>query len=242
MLAAQVARRAAPGEAADVERCEDLRRALLARTEPIGDVFEPTSNRRDITTVGAETANASCPPEKALYLYRLVRALRPSKVVEFGSALGVSGAYLASALRANGTGRLVTVEGSPSRQEVASASIESVAAGVTTSLCGYFDDRLDVLDGADLFFNDGNHQRDAVLRYAGAAYDRMTRPAVIVLDDAIGYSGDMDEAWRELRRDPRFSATDTLGAFALLELGGAVVDRPARRGLKLRLSRGAARR
>lgn len=220
MLAAQVAKTSAPGEAADVDRCEALRTALLQRTEPIGDVFEASTKRQDVTTIGAETANASCPPEKALRLYRLVRALRPSKVVEFGSALGVSGAYLASALRANGSGHLVTVEGSPSRQAVAAASIESVAPGVTTSLCGYFDDHLDVLAGSDLFFNDGNHQRDAALRYATAACERMSRPALMVLDDAIGYSAQMDEAWRQLRRDSRFSAAESLGPLALLEVGG----------------------
>jgi predicted O-methyltransferase YrrM len=217
-LAARFGAPVDPAEQSDVERCEALRAELLGRDEPVGDVFESQSGRTDATTVAAETANASCPPDKALFLYRTVRALRPALVVEFGSALGVSGAYLASALRANGTGRLVTVEGSPSRQKVAAASIESVAPGVTTSVCGYFDDHLDVLDAASLFFNDGNHQEDAVLRYAAAAAQRMARPGVVVIDDIVDYSEGMTSAWRQLRRDKRFTGGVTAGRMALISL------------------------
>ena len=203
-------------ERADVERCEAVRAELLTRDEPVGDVFESQSGRSDVTTIAAETENASCPPDKALFLYRVVRALAPDHVVEFGSALGVSGAYLASALTANGHGRLVTVEGSPSRQKIAAASIESAAPGVTTSICGYFDDHLDVLDGATLFFNDGNHQEDAVIRYADAAARRMAKPGVIVIDDIVGYSEGMTAAWKALRRDRRFSGAVTAGPMAMV--------------------------
>ena len=52
---------------------------------------------------------------------------------------------------------------------------------------------LDVLDGATLFFNDGNHQEDAVLRHAEVAAQRMAKPAVrrgapppLVVDPAPG--------------------------------------------------------
>lgn len=212
-------------EQPDVALCEALRFALLQSDQPIGDVFEQQGGRHDVTTVAAETSTASSTPERALFLYRLVRALRPSLVVEFGSALGVSGSYVACALRANGSGRFVTVEGSPSRHAVAAASIESVAPGVTTARCGYFDEHLDVLDGAELFFNDGNHHEEPVLAYAEAALARMARPGVLVLDDALGYSTGMTAAWNRLRRDRRFAASATAGPMGLLAL-----DQP-RRGL-----------
>ena len=216
-----------PDEQDDVRRCEQVRAELLTRDEPIGDVYEAQTAKTDVTTVAKETANASCRPEKALFLYRLVRELRPSVVVEFGSALGVSGAYLASALRRNGEGRLVTVEGSPSRQSIAAGSIEAAAPGVTTSICGYFDDHLDVLAGADLFFNDGNHNEEPVLRYAQAALERMSRPSVLVLDDAIGYSEGMTAAWNLLRVDRRFGRHAEAGPMGLLSLPDpAASERP----------------
>ena len=214
-------RPATTAEQQDVTRCEQRRAELLRRTEPIGDVHETASGRHDVTTVGAETQIASCPPDKALFIYRMVRTMRPRLVVEFGSALGVSGSYIASALRANGSGRLITVEGSPSRQAIAAESIESVAPGVTTSICGFFEDHLDVLDGADLFFNDGNHNADAVQRYADAALERMARPSVLLLDDALGYSEEMVAAWERLRADRRFTASTLAKDVGVLSIGGS---------------------
>jgi predicted O-methyltransferase YrrM len=49
-------------------------------------------------------------PEAGRLLYSLVRASRPSTVVEFGMSLGISAIHLASAVRDNGTGRVVTTE------------------------------------------------------------------------------------------------------------------------------------
>ena len=49
-------------------------------------------------------------PEAGRLLYALVRATRPSTVVEFGMSLGISAIHLASAVRDNGSGRVVTTE------------------------------------------------------------------------------------------------------------------------------------
>ena len=49
-------------------------------------------------------------------LYALVRAARPATVVEFGMSLGISAIHLASAVRDNGGGRVVTTELSAARR------------------------------------------------------------------------------------------------------------------------------
>ena len=49
-------------------------------------------------------------PEAGRLLYALVRAARPSTVVEFGMSLGISAMHLAAAVRDNGHGRVVTTE------------------------------------------------------------------------------------------------------------------------------------
>jgi predicted O-methyltransferase YrrM len=49
-------------------------------------------------------------PEAGRLLYSLVRATRPSTIVEFGMSLGISAIHLASAVRDNGSGRVVTTE------------------------------------------------------------------------------------------------------------------------------------
>jgi predicted O-methyltransferase YrrM len=49
-------------------------------------------------------------PEAGRLLYALVRATRPATVVEFGMSFGISAIHLASAVRDNGSGRVVTTE------------------------------------------------------------------------------------------------------------------------------------
>src|SRR5690349_11409113 len=49
-------------------------------------------------------------PEAGRLLYALVRAARPATIVEFGMSLGISAIHLASAVRDNGSGRVVTTE------------------------------------------------------------------------------------------------------------------------------------
>ena len=49
-------------------------------------------------------------PEGGRLLYALVRAARPSTVVEFGTSFGISTIHLAAAVRDNGAGRVVSTE------------------------------------------------------------------------------------------------------------------------------------
>ena len=49
-------------------------------------------------------------PEVGRLIYLLVRSRRPALIVEFGTSFGLSTIHLASALRDNGSGRLITTE------------------------------------------------------------------------------------------------------------------------------------
>jgi predicted O-methyltransferase YrrM len=49
-------------------------------------------------------------PAAGRLLYSLVRATRPTTIVEFGMSFGISAIHLASAVRDNGSGRVVTTE------------------------------------------------------------------------------------------------------------------------------------
>ena len=76
-------------------------------------------------------------PEAGRLLYSLVRATRPSTIVEFGMSLGISAIHLASAVRDNGSGRVVTTE-------LSAAKV--VAAKKTFAETG-LDDVITVLEG-----------------------------------------------------------------------------------------------
>jgi predicted O-methyltransferase YrrM len=49
-------------------------------------------------------------PEAGRLVYALVRASRPATIVEFGMSFGISAIHLASAVRDNGSGRVITTE------------------------------------------------------------------------------------------------------------------------------------
>jgi predicted O-methyltransferase YrrM len=61
-------------------------------------------------------------PEAGRLLYSLVRASRPANVVEFGMSLGISAIHLASAVRDNGEGRVVTTELNANKVELATGN------------------------------------------------------------------------------------------------------------------------
>jgi predicted O-methyltransferase YrrM len=76
-------------------------------------------------------------PEAGRLLYLLVRATRPATIVEFGMSLGISAIHLASAVRDNGHGRVVTTE--LSAVKIAAAKQNFVETGL--------DDLITVLAG-----------------------------------------------------------------------------------------------
>lgn len=76
-------------------------------------------------------------PEAGRLLYSLVRATQPNTVVEFGMSLGISAIHLASAVRDNGIGRVITTELSASKVAAAKKTFEETG----------LDDLITVLEG-----------------------------------------------------------------------------------------------
>ena len=76
-------------------------------------------------------------PEAGRLLYSLVRATRPATIVEFGMSFGISALHLASAVRDNGSGRVVTTELSEAK----------IAAAKQTFADTGLDDVITILEG-----------------------------------------------------------------------------------------------
>jgi predicted O-methyltransferase YrrM len=96
-------------------------------------------------------------PEAGRLLYSLVRATRPQTIVEFGMSLGLSGIHLASAVRDNGSGRVVTTELSAAKIATAKKNFaEAGLSDVITVLEGDALETLKTLDGkVDFVLLDG---------------------------------------------------------------------------------------
>ncbi len=93
--------------------------SIQERADAFGDLYIPVT------------------PEAGRLLYLLVRGTRPTTVVEFGMSFGISALHLASAVRDNGNGRVVTTELNTAK--IASAKRTFAEAGL--------DDLITVLEG-----------------------------------------------------------------------------------------------
>ncbi|MGE0666590.1 MAG: O-methyltransferase [Sphingomonadales bacterium] len=70
----------------------------------------------------------SVDPEFGRFLYMLVRSCKATRIVEFGSSMGISAIYMAAALRDMGGGVLIGTEMEPGKAERARANV--AAAGL----------------------------------------------------------------------------------------------------------------
>jgi len=123
-------------------------------------------------------------PEAGRLLYALVRATRPTTVVEFGMSFGISAIHLAAAVRDNGTGRVVTTELSATKIAAARRTFaETGLDDAITILEGDALTTLEELDGSvDFVLLDG--WKDLYLPVIELLEPRLKTGALIVADNA----------------------------------------------------------
>lgn len=191
----------------DCGRWEEIRSSLKQNHRGLkivdmgaGSQFQKT----DVRKVSDIARNALKPPKLAQFLYRLAYQEQPSVVLELGTSLGISSLYLASATP---DGIVYTIEGSETVAEVArEVHLQSGLRNIRL-ITGNFDDRLPDLIGnliSDRFmlYIDGNHQKEATLRYFNWALEKAGENTVIIFDD-IHWSEGMEDAWEIIKEHPR---------------------------------------
>ncbi|MDQ2794308.1 MAG: class I SAM-dependent methyltransferase [Bacteroidota bacterium] len=152
----------------------------------------------------ADIARTAAKPKKlAQLLFRLVNYLRPATVLELGTSLGLTTAYLAAA---DSRSRVVTFEGCPNVAGVARETFAALSLGNVEVVEGNLDHTLAptlATLGApvDFAFFDGNHRYEPTLRYFEQCLAHRTDESVFVFDD-IHWSADMERAWEAIKAHP----------------------------------------
>ncbi len=213
-----------------VERIED-RRNELSQSEVVatyqdfgaGDPDHPHTEQQLIDGVCqerrvADLVKASVPQDWGMILFRLIRQYKPSRLLELGSAMGISGSYQSAALWLNNLGHLFTLEGCPQMAEHAQGSISRVAADRATLIRGRFQDTLDSvlteMGGVDFAFIDGHHDEEATIGYWNQIRPRLSSSSLVIFDDC-DWSDGMQRAWRSISDDDEVSCAVDLGKFGL---------------------------
>ena len=165
-------------------------------------------------------------PEVGQLLFRLVNWIgehekRPLQILELGTSLGITTAYLASPDSRN---NVRTYEGSGEVLKVAQGVWRALKLENICWVEGNIDDTLLPSDlsllynapaRVDIAYVDANHTYEATKRYADFLLERLNQKGVLAIDD-IHYSEEMERAWQELKLDPRVTTTMDLYHLGLI--------------------------
>lgn len=151
----------------------------------------------------------------------LAAARESGAIIEIGTGFGVSGMYWLAGLRPGG-GHLHTFEANAAWAGMAKNNLAAISPHFTLTE-GVFEDSADAaLKGvrADVALVDGIHDGVIVRRQMETLRRFLAPDAIVVLAD-INFSKDMARCWEELRDDPDFSVSATIGPrIGLVELAG----------------------
>lgn len=236
MRIARVLDRLAERESGDqgqvIAGIEAERERMLATTATLTDGTLGQPGIYDADRTIRDACKASKPPVPSLLMHLLVREFEPLRVVELGTNLGISSAYQATALRANGPGHIWTFEASRYRLRAARELHERLGLHNVSYVQGMFQHSLpESLPGIapiDFAFIDGHHQHQPTLEYTNAIIAHSGPQCVFVFDD-IRWSDGMKLAWRDLKRDRRFELVIDLYGIGIC----LFTDRPTGRRLAL---------
>ena len=202
----------------------ERRRALLADCPDMLDVVDYGSSG---SPTGTHVQRRVCDivkghlerPQVGQMLFRLVNFMgqqekRPLELLELGTSLGITTAYIASADSRN---RVMTMEGSEAVLRIAQGNWKALKLENIEWVAGNIDDTLYKHARArlDLAYVDANHTYEATMRYSDYLLPRMTEKGVIVLDD-IHHSREMERAWTELKNNKRVTTSMDLYHVGLL--------------------------
>lgn len=163
-------------------------------------------DRRKLSEMAARSAT---PPAQAAFLQRLVSHLGSERVLELGTNLGLTTAYLAAAPHAPHT---VSIEGAPALAAQARALLDRLRLKAEI-ITGSFEEKLSELsDGGfvpDFVYLDGNHRKAPTLQYFDLLARCMGDNGVVAVGD-IYWSAEMEEAWEAVKAHPRVTVTADL--------------------------------
>lgn len=150
------------------------------------------------------TRLAASSPAQGRRLFRLAEWLKPERMLELGTSVGIGAMYLAAAAR---EARLLSLEGSEACTHVARANLGILGLNHRADVIqGAFSDTLpralQSLGQIDLAFFDGHHRKVPTIAYFEQCLSHVHERSVLVFDD-IYWSPEMTAAWEQIKQHPR---------------------------------------
>jgi predicted O-methyltransferase YrrM len=156
----------------------------------------------------AQLARTAVKPKKySQLLFRLVKKYKPATIIELGTSLGITTAYLSAA---SPDAAITTIEGSKEVLQIAQDNFARLNIPNVTALEGNFDRVLPQLllhtQQVDLGYVDGNHRYEPTMNYFKMLLEKCHPDSILVFDD-IHWSAEMEQAWAEIQGHPSVRCT-----------------------------------
>lgn len=161
--------------------------------------------KSDTRAINRIAKNAGISSNDAKLLFRVVHYFKPSTILEIGTSLGLA----TSALAINNSARITTLEGCQETAKVAQSQFQKFNFNIN-SIVTEFENHLKNVNlkpqTLDLIYFDGNHSKEATLKYFELLLTTISNETVWIFDD-IHWSKDMEEAWEIIKNHPKITVT-----------------------------------
>ena len=173
-------------------------------------------NKHARRSVASIAKSALQPASHAQVMATLARHSQSRNILELGTSLGLTSAYLALS---SSDVRVVTIEGAPAIARLAAESWQAIGLNNVELFTASFDEALpDVLakmKRVDFVLIDGNHRFEPTMLYINQLLSVVHEETVIVLDD-IHWSEEMERAWNECAALPEVTLSLDFFDFGVL--------------------------
>jgi len=154
------------------------------------------NQQRSIASIARHAAKSK---KWAQLLFRIVNYYQPGHILELGTSLGITTAYLASA---NKDLPVFTMEGAGAVAAVAQKNFGKLQLENIKIVEGNFDETLsgllNDLPGVDFAFVDGNHRKKPTVQYFEQLLPKLNEYSILIFDD-VHWSKEMEEAWKYIK-------------------------------------------
>ena len=162
-----------------------------------GSKVNPSRQR----TIGDIARNSQKPGRFGRLLFRLIQRFEARTIVDLGTSLGITTAYLAEATKPYG-GHVLTFEGCPETAAIAQQNFDRLGVQNVDIIVGNLDETLAAavatLTPIDFVFFDANHRYEPTVHYFETCLTNIHNDTVFVFDD-IHWSAEMEQAWAYIK-------------------------------------------
>ncbi|MBN4070567.1 class I SAM-dependent methyltransferase [Olleya sp. AH-315-F22] len=161
--------------------------------------------KSSIRIISQIAKNAGTTYSRAKLLFRFLNYFKFNTILELGTSLGIATHAMSLG---NPKAKITTLEGCPNISKFSEDNFKQYNLENIEVLTGGFSDEIENLkhNTYDLIFFDGNHHKEATLKYFETLLQTAHNDSVFIFDD-IYWSKEMTEVWETLKKHPKVTVS-----------------------------------